>query len=223
MVEQKFLTGSRQIGKLWDDGWQRGPLARLHEPMQNGQETIQLLNLATPGTALILLLMSAVPLSGQSVRHHAQSSPDSGFAAMQSRGKIAMGVDQYTSAHRFDDLPDGGRIELQRDSSDTAGVQAIRGHLRGIARQFAAGDFKNPAFVHAGSVPGTAIMRAKRSAIRYQFHLLPGGGEVRITSHDSQAIAAIHQFLAYQRREHHAAGSVNQRQSDAAQHRHSME
>jgi hypothetical protein len=179
-------------------------------------------NLATPGTALVLLLISA-PLSGQSAQHDAQSSPDSSFAAMQSRGKVAMGVDQYTSAHRFDDLPDGGRIELQRDSSDTAGVRTIREHLSGIARQFTEGNFDNPAFVHAGNVPGTDIMRAKRSAIRYRFHPLPGGGEVRITSHDSAAVAAIHQFLAYQRREHHAAGSVDHRQSDTAQHRHSME
>jgi hypothetical protein len=180
-------------------------------------------NLTTPRSALILLLVSAAPLSGQSARHHAQSSPDSGFAALQSRGKIVMGVDQYTSAHRFDDLPDGGRIELQRDSSDTAGVRTIREHLSGIARQFAAGDFQNPAFVHGGAVPGSAIMRAKRSAIRYRFHRLPGGGEVRITSHDGQAVAAIHQFLGYQRREHHATGSVEHRQTDTGQHRHSME
>jgi uncharacterized protein YjhX (UPF0386 family) len=142
---------------------------------------------------------------------------------MQSRGKIAMGVDQYTSTHRFDDLPDGGRIELQRDSSDTVGVQAIRDHLSGIARQFAEGNFDNPAFVHAGNVPGTDTMRAKRAAIRYQFHPLPGGGEVRIISDDTEAVAAIHQFLAYQRREHHAAGAVDHRQSDTAQHPHSME
>jgi len=133
-----------------------------------------------------------------------------------------MGVDQYTSTHRFDDLPNGGRIELQRDSGDTAGVRTIREHLSGIARQFAEGNFDNPAFVHAGNVPGTDIMRAKRAAIRYRFHPLPGGGEVRISSHDSQAVAAIHQFLAYQRREHHAAGWVDHRQSDTAHRRHSM-
>jgi hypothetical protein len=45
------------------------------------------------------------------------SAQDSSFAAMQRRGKIAMCVDPYTSAHRFDDLADGGRIELQRDRS----------------------------------------------------------------------------------------------------------
>jgi len=31
---------------------------------------------------------------------------------MQSRGAHVMGVDQYTSAHVFEDLPDGGRVVL---------------------------------------------------------------------------------------------------------------
>jgi hypothetical protein len=161
--------------------------------------------------SLALLWTFVHPLAGQSRDHDGPSTADSGFAQMQSRGKLAMGVDQYTSTHRFDDLPDGGRIELQRDSSDTAGVRTIREHLSGIARQFAEGNFDNPAFVHAGNVPGSDIMRAKRSVIRYRFHPLPGG------------VAAIHQFLAYQRREHHATGSVDQWQSDSGQHRHSME
>jgi hypothetical protein len=118
---------------------------------------------------------------------------------MQDRGKVAMGVDQYTSAHRFDDLPDGGRIELQRDSTDTAGVATIRRHLQSIAQAFSQGNFKTPGFVHSAEVPGTAIMQQKRAAISYRFQPLPGGGEVRISSHDSVAVSAIHDFLAYQR------------------------
>ncbi|MGH7503075.1 MAG: hypothetical protein ACREL7_15215 [Longimicrobiales bacterium] len=44
------------------------------------------------------------------------------FAAMQQRGHVAMGVDQYTSVHVFEELPDGGRIEFQTDVADTAGI-----------------------------------------------------------------------------------------------------
>lgn len=131
------------------------------------------------------------------------TAQDTGFAAMQGRGKMAMGVDQYTSWHHFDPLPDGGRIALQRDSTDTAGTTAIRAHLKDIAARFAAGDFAIPGFVHAQQVPGTPVMAAQRSAIRYVFHPLPGGGEVRIVTHDSMAVAAVHQFLAFQRTEHH--------------------
>src|SRR5687767_10003309 len=79
---------------------------------------------------------------------------DSAFAALQERGEQAMGVDQYTSTHIFDALPDGGRIELQRDVDDSAGVATIRQHLAHIAKAFGAGDFSTPAFVHLQDVPG---------------------------------------------------------------------
>ncbi|OLD39110.1 MAG: hypothetical protein AUI57_04565 [Candidatus Rokubacteria bacterium 13_1_40CM_2_68_8] len=72
------------------------------------------------------------------------AAQDSAFRALQERGKTAMGVDQYTSAHRFDPLPDGGRIVLVRDSTDAAGVATIRAHLQHISRAFAVGEFAIP-------------------------------------------------------------------------------
>jgi len=138
------------------------------------------------------------------------AAQDSGFAAMQMRGKMAMGVDQYSSWHHFDPLPDGGRIQLQRDSTDTAGTNAIREHLKDIAMRFRAGDFAIPGFVHAQEVPGSDVMAAKREAIRYVFHPLPGGGEVRIVTRDSAAVAAVHRFLAFQRTEHHVGQHSHQ-------------
>jgi hypothetical protein len=128
---------------------------------------------------------------------------DSAFAAVQARGKVAMGVDQYTSQHRFDALSDGGRIELQRDATDSAGVRTIREHLQGIARAFADGNFETPGFVHDREVPGVRVMAARRDRIRYEFRPLPGGGEVRIITRDPDAVAAVHQFLAFQRMDHH--------------------
>lgn len=128
---------------------------------------------------------------------------DSAFAAVQARGKVAMGVDQYTSRHRFDDLADGGRIELQRDPADTLGVRTIREHLQGIARAFADGNFETPGFVHDREVPGVRLMTARRERIRYEFRPLPGGGEVRIITSDPDAVAAVHEFLAFQRMDHH--------------------
>jgi hypothetical protein len=120
------------------------------------------------------------------------------------RGHRAMGVDQYTSRHRFEPLPDGGRIVLQRDITDTAGVSQIRAHMRQIAGAFSRGDFTLPGFVHAREVPGTREMRARRSAIRYATDTVPGGGVVRLRSADSLAIRAIHEFLAFQRHDHRA-------------------
>ena len=134
---------------------------------------------------------------------------DTAFVRMQERGQAAMGVDQYTSSHVFEDLPDGGRIVLLRDQPDPAGAAAIRTHMDSIATRFAAGDFSVPGFVDGEEVSGTAVMTARRARIRYTVQALSRGAQLRITTNDAQALQAIHQFLAYQRSAHHAAGHMH--------------
>jgi len=134
------------------------------------------------------------------------SAQDTAFAAMQDRGKEAMGVDQYTSSHVFESLSDGGRIVLRRDVADSAGVAAIRSHMRYIAERFAAGDFALPGFVHAQEVPGTRVMTERKALIAYVADTLPRGGEVRIVTSDAASLEAVHAFLEFQRHAHHAAG-----------------
>lgn len=155
----------------------------------------------------------AVVLSGcleRSSVSHAAKDPtvegpsDSAFTLVQARGHAAMGVDQYSSSHRFQSLPDGGSISLQRNPADSAGVAEIRSHMRRIAGAFAWGDFGLPGFVHGRTVPGTSVMAARKALIRYTADTLPGGGQVRLWSTDSAAIGAIHEFLAFQRHDHRA-------------------
>lgn len=144
------------------------------------------------------LAIVAIALSACTARE------DREFAAVQERGQVAMGVDQYTSTHHFETLADGGRIELQRDEKDARDVATIRAHLREVMEAFKKGDFSTPAFVHAQDVPGTAVMAARRQAIRYTYADLPQGGEIRLATSDPEALRAIHEFLAFQRRDHHA-------------------
>jgi hypothetical protein len=132
---------------------------------------------------------------------------DSAFADVQRRGQTVMGVDQFTSKHVFEDLPDGGRIVLDRDdASDTSAVRTIRAHMRDIAAAFERGDFSSPFQVHAQEVPGTRVMAAKRAVMTYSASDRPRGAEVRIHSSDSAAVAAVHAFLRFQRSDHRAAG-----------------
>ena len=156
----------------------------------------------------IMTLVLAVGV-GSSLAAQSPTKPDTAFASMQQRGKQAMGVDQYTSTHKFDSSPTGGRIELQRDNDDSTGVATIRAHIRDIARAFKSGDFSTPAFVHMQAVPGTKEMAALRSKISYEVRDLPRGAELNITTADATAINAIHQFMAFQRGEHHAAGMTH--------------
>jgi hypothetical protein len=49
-------------------------------------------------------------------------------------------------------------------------------------------------------------MAQKKQAIQYAADTLPRGGQVRIWTTDSVALAAVHDFLAFQRMDHRAAG-----------------
>lgn len=157
--------------------------------------------------ALVALLFVPVCLLAQVPRPDTAMSPaayDSAHAAMQRRGAEVMGVDQETSVHVFEALPNGGVIELQRAVDDSAGMRTIRSHLRGIAQAFAAGDFESPTYIHMTSVPGARVMADRRKSIRYDYHDLPRGGALRISTTDVVARKAIWEFIAFQRNEHMA-------------------
>lgn len=150
-----------------------------------------------PGAAAVLIVACT--------KTKATQTDDSAFAQLQQRGETAMGVNQYTSQHVFEPLPDGGRIVLQRKENDPAGEATIRAHMRTIAASFSKGDFALPDFVHAtAEVPGTATMKRLHNEITYTPRDLAGGGEVVIHTRNPDAVAAIHEFLAFQRMDHRA-------------------
>jgi hypothetical protein len=160
-------------------------------------------------SSIVLLAWTLVACGPSASPKPPMGAGDSAFAGVQARGGVAMGVNQYTSRHVFEPLPDGGRIALQRDAADTDGAAQIRRHMHEIAGRFAAGDFTLPGFVHARTVPGTEIMAARRASIAYAVDTLPRGAALRIRTADSTAVRAIHEFLAFQRHDHHAGAHAD--------------
>lgn len=161
--------------------------------------------LGAAACALVLSGCSGSPGAAESAEaRHRAADADSGFVGVQARGREAMGVDQYTSTHLFEPLPDGGRIELQRDVSDSAGRAQIMAHMGRIAAAFATGNFTLPGFVHAREVPGTEVMASEREKISYTVESLPRGAALRPRTTDTEAVEAIHEFLAFQRMDHRA-------------------
>ena len=157
-------------------------------------------------TPFLLLLAATLACSRASSRP-AVSATDTSFAAVQARGAAVMGVDQYTSKHVFEDLPDGGLIILDRpDTADTAGIATIRAHMRVIAGSFERGTFDAPGLVHGRTVPGTAVMAARRETLTYTVGNRQRGAELRIRTTDPETLAAVRAFLAFQRADHRAAG-----------------
>jgi hypothetical protein len=120
-----------------------------------------------------------------------------------------MGFSHEKTTHHFHLLADGGAIELQsNEPTDAASQEAIRQHLAMIAVKFAQGDFDIPMFIHATVPPGVETMKRLKSKITYQAENTAHGAELRITTHDRQALAAIHSFLRFQIQDHQTGDSL---------------
>lgn len=163
---------------------------------------IRLARAALPALVVVLVpaRQSAAQAAGSRQPPAAQS--DSAFRALQARGQTVMGVDQYTSAHRFEMLPDGGRIVLERLESDSVGIVTIRAHMRAVAAAFEKGDFSMSQQVHAMEVPGTRTLAARRGHIAYSVEELARGAAVRVKTTDAEALAALKAFFDFQNADH---------------------
>jgi hypothetical protein len=120
------------------------------------------------------------------------------------RAGSVMGFDQQKTAHHFFLFKDGGAIDVSvKDAADAKNREAIRSHLPHIAVMFGSGNFDAPMLVHdSARVPGTPVMAARKTAIRYQYAETPNGGRVTLVTSDQQALDAVHAFLKYQIAEH---------------------
>lgn len=148
---------------------------------------------------MIVVTVLAGLASGQQPHHAEMQKPSD----LNRRGGLAMGFDQQKTTHAFVSTEAGGSIEVRaNDAADTASTRQIRTHLAEIAKAFATGDFSKPFQTHAEVPPGVPAMQRLKGAIRYVYSDTPRGGIVRITTRDPEALAAVHEFLAYQRREH---------------------
>ena len=125
-------------------------------------------------------------------------------AELKKRGTLAMGFDQDKTSHHFRTSATGGSIEVEvKDAADAASRDQIRTHLKEIAAAFGKGDFAKPFQTHAEVPPGVPAMERLKADIRYKYEETPRGGMVRITTSNPEALKAVHEFLAYQTREHH--------------------
>lgn len=134
------------------------------------------------------------------------------MADLKSHGAQAMGFDQDKTAHHFQLLRDGGRVEVRaKDPKDQTSIVQIRHHLRMQAQKFAHGDFGAPELTHGRVPPGVPAMQKLRSEIKYQFEQTLYGGKLRISSSSPAAVDAVHQFLKFQIEDHQTGDSTQVR------------
>lgn len=138
----------------------------------------------------------------------AQPAPQSDadhHAGVVQRGESheGMGFSQTTTTHHFVLTEKGGFVQVTaNDPNDKQQIETVQMHLKHISGMFSDGNFSIPHFVHAQNPPGADTMRKLKKAITYSEESLPNGGRVRMESNSPQAVAAIHDFLQFQIRDH---------------------
>jgi hypothetical protein len=131
------------------------------------------------------------------------------FEGVNARGDQGMGFSHEKTTHHFHLFVDGGAVEIQsNDPADAASQEAIRQHLAMIATKFSQGDFAVPMFIHATVPPGVETMKRLKSEITYAAENTARGAQLRITTHDSEAVVAVHRFLRFQIEDHRTGDSL---------------
>jgi hypothetical protein len=77
-----------------------------------------------------------------------------------------------------------------------------------IAAKFSQGDFAIPMFIHATVPPGVESMKRLKSKITFEAENTERGAQLRMTTHDAEALAAIQSFLSFQIRDHQTGDSL---------------
>jgi hypothetical protein len=150
----------------------------------------------------------------QQEKKSSPNQPMNGMSDMQNekmneRGDHVMGFDHKKTTHHFLLRSDGGSIEVAANSpQDTESRDQIRMHLGHIAKMFAAGNFKAPMLIHDQVPPGVPVMEKLKSDIQYNFQETENGARIRISTDNSQALEAIHDFLRFQIKEHKTGDSL---------------
>lgn len=150
------------------------------------------------------------PLHEQHVREQATKQAKSAhLAEVNRRGAKAMGFSQTRTTHHFLLKPEGGVIQVEVNHPKYTKSRAqIRTHLAAIARSFAAGDFQKPLLTHGEKPAGIATMQRLKAEINFTYEPTARGGRVLLSSSNTEALAAIHEFLRYQITDHQTGDPV---------------
>jgi len=151
-------------------------------------------------TAALILTAALIPSQGTgatkatSSEHHPQ---------VEQNGDKAMGFSHEKTTHHFLLRANGGVIQVDANArGDKESRDQIQSHLGHIAKMFAAGDFNTPMLVHSVMPPGTSTMTKLKTEIQYTYEASPQGGRVVIATANKEALAAVHEFLRFQIKDH---------------------
>jgi hypothetical protein len=134
-------------------------------------------------------------------------TPPTSAAGVASSKEVA-GFDQEKSSRHYILLPDGGVIEITaNDPLDVTTRNAIQQQVAKIAGMLTEGNFAIPMLVGQQQPAGIDTMKRLNSELSYTPENLPNGGRVQITTANSEALKAVHDFLRFEIQEHKTGDS----------------
>jgi len=159
--------------------------------------------------AAALLPSQDTGASAEPPRSGTKARPGEHQHQVEANGDKAMGFSHEKTTHHFRLRKDGGAIEVDANSAaDKESRDRIQSHLGHIAKMFTAGDFNTPMLVHSVTPPGTATMTRLKADIKYTYEASPKGGRVVIATGNKEALAAVHEFLRFQIKDHNTGDAL---------------
>jgi len=133
-----------------------------------------------------------------------EKATESRLDEVQRRGLQVMPFSLEQTIHVFTKTGEGGLQQvITKENADAGQVGLIREHLAKISRQFAQGDFSDPAKIHGEDMPGLAALgAAKPGQIKIEYEDLENGGQIVYSADDPGLIEAIHQWFDAQLKDH---------------------
>ena len=120
------------------------------------------------------------------------------------RGAEVMPFSLEQTTHIFTKTEKGGLQQvIVKEIPNTEQVKLIQVHLSKISREFAQGDFSDPAKIHGEDMPGLAELRkAKPGEIAIEYKELRNGAQINYATDDPALIKAVHQWFDAQLSDH---------------------
>ena len=157
-------------------------------------------------TPALILIAALIPSQGTGATRAPSSEHQHQVAQ---NGDKAMGFSHEKTTHHFLLKADGGVVQVNANSKDDQESRdQIQSHLGHIAMMFAQGDFNIPMLVHSVNPPGTTTMTKLKADIKYAYEASPRGGRVVIRTSNKEALAAVHEFLRFQIKDHATGDSL---------------
>ena len=123
---------------------------------------------------------------------------------VERRGAQVMPFSLEQTTHIFMKTDKGGLQQvIAKDNSNTEQIKLIQVHLSKISREFALGNFSDPAKIHGNEMPGLAKLKgAKPGQINIEYKELTNGAQIGYSADDPSLINAIHQWFDAQLSDH---------------------